>query len=176
VTKSIEIFNQALKEAEALLFCFDELNSAGAVKPPEVLKKASLILVLTAWETYVEDLASELLELKFSALTGSLSGRFIENQFKDRLKQFHNPDSRKTKQLFEEFFDIDITEKWEWNNVSPKEARTQLNNWISKRGDAVHRYLDEENKPIVIRKEDLLKCFRFFNELVRATDSAVENK
>lgn len=176
MSKSIDLFHQAVTEAQELLTCFDTLNSNSTEKPPEVLKKASLILILTAWETYIEDLASELLELKFSALTGSLSGRFIENQFKERLKQFHNPGSRKTKQLFEEFFNFDITESWQWNNVSAKDAREQLNRWLSIRGDVVHRALDNANMPVVIRKEDLLKCFRFFNELVNATDNAIKNK
>ena len=76
---------------------------------------------------------------------------------KERLKQFHNPDSRKTKHLFEEFFGVDITENWQWNNVLPKDARTQLNKWISIRGDAVHRVEVDANQPHVIRKDELIR-------------------
>lgn len=175
MSKSIDVFHQAIVEAQELLTCFDKLNSADSQKPPEVLKKASLILILTAWETYIEDLACELLELKFSAVSGSLSGRFIEKKFAEKLKQFNNPDSRKTKQLFEEFFDFDITQSWQWNNVSISDAKEQLNRWLSIRGEIVHRSLDDNNTPVIIRKEDLLKCFRFFNELVNATENAAEH-
>ena len=90
------------------------------------------------------------------------------------MKQFHNPDSRKTKHLFEEFFGVDITESWEWNNVFPKNARTQLNKWISIRGDAVHRVEVDVNQPQVIRKDELAKCIRFIEELAKSTDKAVE--
>ena len=102
-------------------------------------------------------------------------GNFAERQLEERLKQFHNPGSRKTKQLFEEFFDVDITESWIWNNVDAKIARTQLNKWISLRGDAVHRVNVDPTAPHVIRKDELAKCIRFIEELVKATDLAVAN-
>ena len=90
------------------------------------------------------------------------------------MKQFHNPDSSKTKQLFEEFFDVDITESWGWNNVLPKDARVQLNRWISIRGEAVHRVVVDITQPQVIRKDELVKCIRFIEELAKATDTAVD--
>lgn len=81
-------------------------------------------MVLTAWETYVEDIATELFENKFGALKGCHVGNFMEEQFTTRLKMFHNPDSQKTKKLFEEFFGIDVTEKWVWNNYQhPDQVR-----------------------------------------------------
>lgn len=127
MTQSLSIFQQALSEAKELLNCYDTLNNHEEIVPPDALKKASLIMALTAWETYVEDVVTELFNIKFSLVKGSTLGDFAEKQLKERLKQFHNPDSRKTKHLFEEFFGVDITESWQWNNVLPKDARTQLN-------------------------------------------------
>ena len=173
MTKSLSIFQQALSEAKELLNCYDTLNNHEEIVPPDALKKASLIMALTAWETYVEDVVTELFNIKFSLVKGSTLGDFAEKQLKERLKQFHNPDSRKTKHLFEEFFGVDITENWQWNNVLPKDARTQLNKWISIRGDAVHRVEVDVNQPHVIRKDELAKCIRFIEELAKATDKAV---
>lgn len=174
MTKSLESFRKALSEARELSECYDKLNAHPELSPPSSLKKACLILTLTAWETYVEDVVTELFEEKFSLLNGSKLGIFAEKQLQERLKFFHNPNSRKTKHLFEEFFDIDVTEHWQWNNVMPKDAREQLNKWISKRGEAVHRAGSEVNQPQVINKNDLGKCLRFFEELANTTDQALE--
>jgi len=174
LTHSLKIFRQSLSEARELADCYDVLNSHPELSTPSSLKKACLILTLTAWETYVEDVIAELFESKFSLLKGSPLGAFAEKQLKERLKFFHNPNSQKTKHLFEEFFHIDVTEHWKWNNVMPKDAREQLNRWISKRGEAVHRAGGEVNQPQIIKKEELAKCLRFFDELANATDHVLE--
>jgi len=174
MTKSLNTFHQALSEAKELLSCYNTLNAHDEIIPPDALKKASLIMAFTAWETYVEDVVTELFNIKFSLVKGSTLGNFAERQLKARLKQFNNPDSRKTKQLFEEFFGVDITEDWQWNNVLPKDARIQLNKWISIRGNAVHRVEIDTSQPQVIRKDELAKCIRFIEELAKATDKAVD--
>jgi hypothetical protein len=175
VTKSLHHFNSALGEARELFECYEALNNHPEIPLPSGLKKATLILILTAWETYVEDVATELFEQKFTVLKGCHLGNFAQKQFNERLKLFHNPNSRKTKHLFEEFFDIDVTENWQWNNVFAKDAREQLNHWISKRGQAVHRSNVGLNQPQVVNKKELEKCLRFFSELACATDKALEN-
>ncbi|MCG7500191.1 HEPN domain-containing protein [Vibrio sp. Of7-15] len=176
MSKALESFNLAITDAEELLNCYDQINQNNAqdYQPPEALKRASLILVLTAWETYVEDIATELFELKFGVLKGSQIGNFMEQQFSTRLKMFHNPDSVKTKQIFQEFFGVDVTESWVWNNYStPKEVRTVLNQWISKRGDAVHRANTDKQATHIVKRNELDKCIFFFKSLVRVTDEGL---
>ncbi len=174
MTDSLHHFNRALGEARELFECYETLNNHPEIPLPSGLKKATLILILTAWETYVEDVATELFEQKFSVLKGCKLGAFAQKQFTERLKFFHNPNSKKTKHLFEEFFDVDVTESWQWNNVMPRDAREQLNMWISKRGEAVHRANMDFNQPQVINKKELEKCIYFFTELTRATDKVLE--
>ena len=72
-----------------------------------------------------------------------------------------------------DFVGIDVTEKWSWANVDPMVARTGLNKWIKKRGDAVHRSRIEQNGPHLAKRDELDKCVRFFKELVEATESAL---
>jgi len=174
VTESLKQFNLALNEARELLDCYDTLNAHPEIHLPSALKKAALILILTAWETYVEDVATELFEQKFGVLKGCSLGAFAEKQFKERLKFFHNPNSKKTKNLFEEFFDIDVSEHWKWNNVMPSDAREQLNIWISKRGEAVHRSNVGTNQADIVKKAELPKCLNFFTELASVTDKVLE--
>lgn len=174
MTESLHDFNQGLGEARELFECYETLNNHSDIRGPSDLKKATLILILTAWETYVEDVATELFIQKFSVLKGCTIGVFAQNQFNERLKLFHNPNSKKTKHLFEEFFDIDVTQNWKWNNVLPNDAREQLNNWICKRGVAVHRTNLSVNQQQVVNKKELEKCLNFFSELASATDKVLE--
>ena len=123
---------------------------------------------------YVEDVAIELFNNKFDALKGSHIGNFMEQQFSLRLKTFHNPDSLKTKKIFIEFFGIDVTEKWIWNNYKdPDQVRSRLNKWIKKRGEAVHRAQTDQTKPHIAKRDSLDKCLRFFSELASVTDKAL---
>ncbi|MGY5540569.1 HEPN domain-containing protein [Vibrio brasiliensis] len=165
-------FENAISDADQLLECYDQLNGCDSrSQPPEVLKRATLIMTLTAWETYVEDIAKELVDAKYGVVKGSQLGRIVENRLEEHLKYFHNPGSRKTKALFEEFFGIDVTEAWIWNNFqTADEVRAQLNKWLKKRGEAVHRAQTDITEAHIVKREELDKCIRFFRELVAATD------
>ena len=118
-------------------------------------------------------MVTEIFDAKFSLIKGSQFGHFAEKQLNERLKFFNNPNSNKTRKLFEEFFGVDITEQWVWPNVLPKDAREQLNKWISKWGEAVHRAQLDTTQPQIIKKDELEKCLRFFKALAQATDKAL---
>ncbi len=47
------IFDTAIADAERLLELFDKLSPAER-KDNEVLKRAALVMTLTAWETFIE--------------------------------------------------------------------------------------------------------------------------
>ncbi|TXM15458.1 HEPN domain-containing protein [Vibrio parahaemolyticus] len=165
-------FEYSISDAEQLLECYDQLNGCNSnSQPPEVLKRATLIMTLTAWETYVEDIAKELVYAKYGVVMGSQVGRLIEKRLEEHLRYFNNPGSKKTKALFEEFFGIDVTESWVWCNYhTADEARAQLNKWLKKRGEAVHRAQTNRTEAHIVKREELDKCVRFFKDLVVATD------
>jgi hypothetical protein len=175
MSKALISFEQAIGDAEELLNCYDKLNEPeSSLNPPEVLKRASLIMTLTAWETYVEDIATEMFNDKFGIIIGSHLGNVIEKKFYERLKVFNNPDSVKTKQLFVEFFGVDVTEAWVWNSYkTPKETSTVLNEWAKKRGEAVHRAQPDKSLTHIAKRTELDKCIRFFKELVEITDKTL---
>ena len=83
MTNAYEIFKQSIIEAKDLLECFITLNSHSELTAPDALKKASLILALTAWETYVEDVITEIFNVKFSMVKGSMLGNFADKQLKE---------------------------------------------------------------------------------------------
>jgi hypothetical protein len=105
---------------------------------------------------------------------GSQVGLIINNRLNDHLKVFNNPDSKKTKDLFFEFFDIDVTESWVWGNYQvAKDARTALNTWLKKRGEAVHRAKTDKQSSHIVKRDEIDKCIRFFQELVDVTDQTL---
>ncbi|MBO8086100.1 hypothetical protein L0E83_10035 [Marichromatium gracile] len=170
-------FEYGIKDAEDLLAHFDSANTNPPPDNAEVLKRASLVMALTAWETYVEDRVSEALAKKLSIVSGSYAGNFIENRLKQDLKQFHNPNSDKTRKIFLDYLDVDVTQGWTWANTDPARAKKLLNQWISKRGDAVHRSKAISNGPPLphlIKREDLAKAIRFIKDLVNATETYLE--
>ena len=145
----------------------------------EVLKRAGLIMALTAWETYVEDRITEEMESRLKVVNGSYLGHFVLARLKDELKRFHNPNSDKTKRIFLDFTGIDVTAKWEWQHFDPVKAKKTLDELIAKRGDAVHRSKAATNgspAPHLIKREELEKEIKFIKNLVEANDQALLNE
>ena len=82
-------FEQGIKDAEELLALFDATNANPPPPSSEVLKRAGLVMALTAWETYVEDRVTEEMNKKLQVVAGSYIGNFVQNRLKSDLKTFH---------------------------------------------------------------------------------------
>jgi hypothetical protein len=176
MSRAIQSFEYGIKDAEELLAHFDALNGNPPPANAEVLKRAGLVMALTAWETYVEDRLVESMEKKLGAVAGSYVGDFVSKKLTQDLKQFHNPNSEKTKRIFQEYLGVDVTIGWVWQNHDTDKARTALNTWIGKRGDAVHRSRPVNNgAPVahLIKRDELEKVIRFVKDLVKATEAFV---
>jgi len=176
MSKSKTTFESSIKDAEELLHHFDAINKKPPPESAEVLKRAGLIMALTAWETYVEDRITEEMESRLKVVNGSHLGHFVHGRLKDELKRFHNPNTDKTKRIFLDFTGIDVTAKWEWQNVDPIKAKNTLDELIAKRGDAVHRSKPAASgcpAPHLIKREELEKAIKFLKNLVAASDQAL---
>ncbi len=177
MSKAKTNFEGSIKDAEALLAHFDSLP-----KPPpdsaEVLKRAGLVMALTAWETYVEDRVLEEVTARLRIVNDSSVGKFVMGRLQEELRRFHNPTSEKTRKLFFDFLEVDVTVLWEWQHVDHVKAKKTLDELIIKRGDAVHR-----SKPLpgaavplaphLVKREDLDRSIRFLRSLVEATDKGL---
>jgi hypothetical protein len=175
MSKARSTFDSSIQDAEVLLAHFDSLNT----KPPpdnlEVLKRAGLIMALTAWETYVEDRAREEVHARLDSDSESHLAKLVVTRLEAELKRFHNPNSDKTRQLFVDYLEIDVTRHWEWPNVDTSKAKKILDDLIAKRGDAVHRSKPHSTgapAPHLVRREDLDRAIRFLKALVDATEGS----
>lgn len=175
MSRSSRTFASSIEDATTLLAHFDASNKQNADNA-EVLKRAGLVMALTAWETYIEDRIQEAVDARLKAVNGSPIGKFVASKLSEELKRLHNPTSEKTKKLFLDYLEIDVCSKWKWANYEPASAKKKLDELISKRGDAVHR-----SKPInigapaphLVNRDDLEKAIRFLKGLVEATELAL---
>lgn len=167
-------FEQGIKDSEELLAHFDSINQSPLPASAEVLKRAGLVMALTAWETYVEDRVTEEMGKRLQVLSGSYAGEFIRKRLEHDLKTFHNPNSEKTRRLFLEYLNVDVTQGWVWQHFEQEKACEYLNKLISKRGDAVHRSKSASNgspMPHLVKRDELEKAIRFTKDLVKATEN-----
>lgn len=176
VPMSIETFEQAIKDAEHLLGHFDKLNA----KPPplenEVLKRAGLILAMTAWETFVEDCLVEAVEVRLKTCADQAIANLVRTKLRQEISRLHNPTAEKASELFRDFAAIDIVKFWQWNGVDSETACKRLNGYLKLRGDVAHRARAVREGPPErhpVKREDLERAIRFIRQLVRATDTAL---
>jgi hypothetical protein len=170
------VFALSIQDAENLLSHFKSLNTQPPPPETEVLKRAGLIMAMTAWETYVEDRVQEAAERRLSGLQDSSIAAFVKGRLFEEIKRLHNPTSDKTIQLFRDFAGVDLTDKWIWNNFEAKLVRERLNHYIKLRGDVVHRSRSAGNDTSIahpVKKEDLERAISFLKELVKATEAAL---
>lgn len=178
MSKAGVAFSRSIGDAEELLARVDEENaSANKKKGAETLKRAGLVIAMAAWETYVKDRILEEFDTLVQAVGGSPLGRFAQRRLNEDLKRFYNPNSQKVKQLFEDYFEVDVTQSWVWNNYKdPDQVRTKLNKYMSLRGDAAHQANTSSNRecePHTVKRDDLAKAIRFLKGLVAATEKVV---
>ncbi|HNP36963.1 MAG TPA: HEPN domain-containing protein [Woeseiaceae bacterium] len=169
------VFEQSIQDAENLLRHFNSLNT----KPPppeiEVLKRAGLIMAMTAWETYVEDLLQEASSARLCQLANQDVAEFVSKKLSEEIKRLHNPDYNKTIELFRDYAGIDLTQYWSWNHYDLKTVRQRLGQYMKLRGDIVHRSrVVEPGAPSAhpVKKVDLEKAISFLKNLVEATEKA----
>ncbi|WP_198552332.1 HEPN domain-containing protein [Macromonas nakdongensis] len=170
-----QTFAEAIKDAENLLAHFKTLNTLPPPPETEVLKRAGLVMAMTAWETYVEDRVQEAALHRLSGLTDTSLGSFVKSRLEEEIKRLHNPTAEKTLQLFQDYAGVDLLPHWKWNHVDAPTAKQKLNGYLNLRGDVVHRSrvsVKGPPQPHPVTKEDLQKAINFLKELVRATEKA----
>jgi hypothetical protein len=176
MSKALVDFESSIRDAEELLAHFD-----AQPKPPppnaEVLKRAALVMALTAWETYVEDRLTEAVTTRLRVVNGSYVGKFVLSRLNEELKRFHNPTAEKTYKLFMDYLETDVTASWEWQHYDSVKAKKTLNELLSKRGDAVHRSKPPASgsppQPHLVKRDELERSVKFLRCLVEATDKAL---
>lgn len=177
MSRSRERFDVSIRDAVDLLEHFD--NQPRPLQPnAEVLKRAGLVMALTAWETFVEDLIHEVVMGGNPHTDAGHAERFMQARLQEELNRFHNPASGKTQKLFRDYAGVDVTKQWKWPGYEPAAAKKKLDELLGIRGEIVHRSKAPDDggpsKAHPVKREDLAKAIRFLKGLVDATDKAFE--
>jgi hypothetical protein len=176
MSRASDTFEQSIQDADNLLRHFKALNTNPPPPEIEVLKRAGLIMAMTAWETYVEDWVTEAADVRLAVLTDLSIGAFVRGKLEDEIKRLHNPNAEKTIQLFRDYAGMDLTQHWAWNNYEPKLVRERLNQYLKLRGDVAHRSRVIEPGPPQahpVTKDELRQAIQFVKDLVSATERAL---
>ncbi len=174
MSKSLEKFNNSIKDAENLLIFF---NDNSKKKDAEVLKRAGFVMAFTAWETYVEDRLVEELDVRSSMIKDSFIGKFFQKKLSEELKRFNTPNVEKTRKLYRDFLGIDdVTKDWNIQGYSQEQTKKQLDEFVEKRGQIVHQSKENisETSPDIVKKDELKKLITFLKNLVNAFDKRLE--
>lgn len=171
-----EAFERSILDAENLLAHFNRLNTKPPPPETEVLKRAGLIMAITAWETYVEDRVTEAVAIRLRGVNDDSIAAFIRMRLIDEIKRLHSPSADRTIRLFRDYANVDLADSWRWNNFDARIVRERLNQYLKLRGDVVHRSRTATAgppQPHPVTKEDLEKAIRFLRNLVAATERAM---
>jgi hypothetical protein len=105
----------------------------------DLLYRSYLVLLLAAWEVFIEDLArtahSALMELEPDSAQRTLN----EDKLKTYLKNFHSPKAENINHLFKNYLGIDnIMMSVAWSGIKPHQVIAQLKEIIEIRGRIAH--------------------------------------
>jgi hypothetical protein len=136
------------------------------------LNRAAVVICVSAWESYVEELMRESLQVlrpaaqplgKWSALIAFILGE---------LARFHTPNAQNVASLINRCLGLaDVRLSWAWRNCTPAQAEALLNEALALRHEIAHGV----NPRPVIHNPYSTWLPGFMRRLARCTDDSVRN-
>src|SRR5260370_21013950 len=169
----------------------------------EVFKRTGVILAVTAWEAYIEDtltqqfqerlqkaVAPDAIKSTFNSVSqawlssapkppdlakwaGDGWKNVILEKFQHDIFALNTPNSDKLKNLFERYFNLDITKYWKWQKISSNTACQKLDALIKLRGELVHKGKEIFESKAKVRRSNLVEAQSLVQRLVECTDLAL---
>jgi hypothetical protein len=135
------------------------------------VNRAAVVLCVSAWEAYVEEIAKEALEAMRPAGVATGAWTALRAPAFAQIKRFNTPDSGNTKQLFASCLGVaDITTTWGWRNCTAQNAREYLDYAIGER----HKIAHGVNPRPTIHNSYSGWLPSFFRNLGRCTDRGLK--
>jgi hypothetical protein len=134
------------------------------------LNRAALVLSVSSWEAYIEELVREGVRA-LRPPTGPLGlWPALDASIPGDLKRFNTPNADNTKKLISESFGLaDITLSWHWHHCSITRARTLLNDVM----DLRHKISHGVNPRPVVHNFRARWLPGFFRRLGSCTDESL---
>jgi hypothetical protein len=137
------------------------------------LNRAAVVMCVSAWEAYIEELVKEALDAMRPA-AGSPVGPFpaLNASARGAVGRFNNPSVDNVRRLLSDTLGLlDVTSSWSWKNCTPQQARDRLAAAIEER----HKIAHGVNPRPTVHNNYSRRLPAFFRHLGRCTDRAVRD-
>jgi hypothetical protein len=168
-----------------------------------VLKRAAVILAVTAWESFIEDSVrnyatsaiekasrpSDVQSLFNSVAQSWLEGKpkpteladwsgagwkvFLGNKLEKDLGAWNSPNSENVRALSKRYLGEDLTTHWHWERTTTTLATRRLDALIRLRGEVVHHGREVFNRTAGIQRKHVVEASSLLNHLVECTERAL---
>jgi hypothetical protein len=166
---------------EVLLADAEELNEAHTrLRTGQVgrqwglgaINRATVVICVSSWEAYVEEITKEAIETLRPAGPALGSWPALKSAALSAIGRFNNPNTENTVQLLSVCLGLpDTTATWGWQNCNRQTARNHLNEALRNRHEIAHGV----NPRPVIHNGYASWLPSLFRNLGRCTDSAVRD-
>lgn len=162
-----------------LLIDADELNyvhaqlrtgTAGRQYGLGSVNRAAIVMCVSAWESYVEELIRESLQILRSAAPGFAAWAILSAYVDSQLARFNTPNSTNVQRLLRETLGVsDVHLAWNWQNCTSTQAIQRLTDAMNYRHQIAHGV----NPRPIIHNSYAAQLPNFLRRLARCTDDAV---
>ena len=134
------------------------------------LNRAAVVMCLSAWEAYVEELVKESVSTFRPANPANTTWQSINASARSQIGRFNTPNADNVKRLIADTIGLeDITLAWQWQNTSPAQAIARLTEAITFRHQIAHGV----NPRPIIHNQYASRLPGLFRSLGKATDGGV---
>jgi hypothetical protein len=161
-----------LRDAEELDDIREDLRSLGPVAAARSgpINRAAVVLCVSAWEAFIEELVRESLEATRPVGPSMGTWPALNASARGAIGRFNTPNTDQVRTLFSDAIGLqDVQSSWSWSRCSPAQARARLQQVMDLRHAVAHGV--NPRPPIESRYASRLPDF--FRRLGRCTDAAV---
>ena len=137
------------------------------------LNRAVVVMCVSAWESYVEEVLRESLDASRPA-PPTLMGNWpaLNASARTQIGRFNNPNSQKVRELISDSIGLaDVSQHWAWQNTTPQQARDRLDQALTLRHQIAHGV----NPRPTIHNGHSSRLPGFFRILGKKTDHAIRD-
>ena len=162
----LEDANEIVKAHSAL-----KTGVAGRQYGLGALNRAVVVMCISAWEVYVEEVLKETIELLKPDTPPLGTWPSLNASVRSAIGRFNNPNTQHCKEIFQQSLGLDdITQDWSWKPTTPKKVSKRLEEAIKLRHEIAH---GTTPRPIVHNQQYAKRLPGFFIKLGECTDAGL---
>jgi len=164
-----------LRDAEELNDAYTQLHGVAALQhfATAALNRAAVVLCISAWEAYVEELVRESLQALHTPIPHAGLTHALNQLLEDDLNRFNTPSGANVQSLLRQTIGVpDVRRFWYWPGMTIVQAGSALGQALTLRHQIAHGV---HPRPVV-HNHYTSQLPDFFRRLGRKTDVAVRNR